>query len=183
MTKVLVVSDIHDNLETLTKLKSLVVRENYDLTIFLGDFTSPFTLRELLNFTPKLFGVFGNNDGDKTLLKSLAPQLADQPLEEVLDGWRVFIMHGFKDQKLTEKIVYSLCVSGFYDIILYGHTHVPRTDTIGKCLIVNPGTLSGYLAQFKSYAELITSDFEATARVIELESGKRVAEATIRKQV
>lgn len=181
MAKILVVSDIHDNLEALTRLKSLALRENYDLTVFLGDFTSPFTLRELLGLTPKLIGVFGNNDGDKALLKSLASQLVDQPLEEVLDGWRALLMHGFKDQKLTDKIVYSLCLSGFYDIILYGHTHVPRTDTIGRCLVVNPGTLSGYLAQFKSYAELITSNHEATARVIELESGKCVAEASIRR--
>lgn len=181
MAKILVVSDIHDNLEALTKLKSLVLKEDYDLTIFLGDFTSPFTLRELLSFTPKLIGVFGNNDGDKALLKSLEPQLVDQPLEEVLDGWRALLMHGFKDQKLTDRIVYSLCVSGFYDIILYGHTHVPRADTIGKCLVVNPGTLSGYLAQFKSYAELITSNREVVARVIELESGKYIAEASIHR--
>lgn len=181
MTKILVVSDIHDNLEALTKLKSLVAREKYDLIVFLGDFTSPFTLRELLSFTPKLIGVFGNNDGDKSLLKSLAPQLVDQPLEEVLDGWRTLFMHGFKDQKLTEKIVHSLCVSGYYDIILYGHTHIPKINTTGKCLAVNPGTLSGYLAEFKSYAELTTSEHEAIARIIELESGRCVVEASIRR--
>ncbi len=177
--RVLVVSDIHDNLEALTKLRSVVLSEDYDLVVFLGDFTSPFTLRELLSFAPKLVGVFGNNDGDKVLLKSLAPQLVDQPLEEVFGSWRAFIMHGFKDQKLTEKIVYSLCVSGFYDIVLYGHTHVPRVSTVGKCLAVNPGTLSGYLAEIKSYAVLITSDHEAVARIIELESSKCVAEASI----
>lgn len=181
MKKILVVSDIHDNLEALVRLKSAVLKENYDLAVFLGDFTSPFTLRELLNFTPKLIGVFGNNDGDKALLKNLAPQLVDQPLEEVLDNWKTFLMHGFKDQKLTEKIVYSLCVSGFYDIILYGHTHVPKADVIGKCLTLNPGTLSGYLARFKSYAELIVTDNEVVARIIDLESGKYLAEASIHR--
>ncbi|MEO3992905.1 MAG: metallophosphoesterase [Desulfurococcaceae archaeon TW002] len=180
--KILVISDIHDNLEALTKLKSIVLSESYDLVVVLGDFTSPFTLRELLSFTPKLVGVFGNNDGDKALLKGLAPQLVDQPLEEFFEGWRVFIMHGFKDQKLTEKIVYSLCVSGLYDIVLYGHTHVPKVSTVGKCLTVNPGTLSGYLAEFKSYAVLITSDHEATAKIIELESSKYVAEASTSRE-
>jgi len=179
--KVLVVSDIHDNLEALAKLKLVTLKENYDLVVFLGDFTSPFTLRELLSFASRLVGVFGNNDGDKALLKSLAPQLVDQPLEEVLEGWRVFLMHGFKDQKLTEKVVYSLCASGFYDVILYGHTHTPKINTVNNCLTVNPGTLSGYLAEFKSYAELMMSDHEVTARIIELESGKYVAETSIRK--
>lgn len=84
--KVLVVSDIHDNLEAISRFKLAVLKENYDLLVVLGDFTSPFTLKELLNIAPKLIGVFGNNDGDKALLKNLAPQLTDQPLEEVLEA-------------------------------------------------------------------------------------------------
>jgi len=179
--RVLVVSDIHDNLEAISRFKTAVLKESYDLLAVLGDFISPFTLRELLNVTPKLIGVFGNNDGDKALLKNLAPQLTDQPVEEVLEGWRALLMHGFKDQKLTEKIVYSLCVSGYYDIVLYGHTHIPKAEVIGRCLAVNPGTLSGYLAKLKSYAELEVSDHEVVARIIDLESGERVAVSSMRK--
>ncbi len=179
--RVLVVSDIHDNLEAISRFKLAVLKENYDLLVVLGDFTSPFTLKELLNIAPKLIGVFGNNDGDKALLKNLAPQLTDQPVEEVLEGWRALIMHGFKDQKLTEKIVYSLCTSGYYDIVLYGHTHTHKAETIGRCLAVNPGTLSGYLAKLKSYAELTLSDREVVARIIDLESGERVTVSSMRK--
>ncbi len=178
---VLVVSDLHDSLGALSKLKEAVVGDNYDVVISLGDFTSPFTLIELLKIVPRVVGVFGNNDGDVDLLKSVVPRLTEQPLEESLEGWSSLLLHGFKSPQLTEKIVRSLCASGYYDLILYGHTHKFKVDSFESCLALNPGTLSGYLASVRSYGALTLTGSEAVARVIDLDTGLELVRASLRK--
>lgn len=176
--KVLVLSDLHDSLEALSKLKDIVTEGKYDLTVFLGDFTSPFALKELLRLLPSVIGVFGNNDGDIDLMKTLAPQLTEQPLEEIIEGWRVMMLHGFKSPQLTEKFVRSLCMSGYYDLILYGHTHIPKVEVIRTCLAINPGTLSGYLAPARTYGVLTLSGSDVSVEVIDLDSGRELSRAS-----
>ncbi|MEM0037685.1 MAG: metallophosphoesterase [Zestosphaera sp.] len=180
--EVLVLSDLHDSLEALSRLKDVVIKKGYDLAVLLGDFTSPFTLKGLLELLPSVMGVFGNNDGDVDLLKTLAPRLTEQPLEEIIEGWRVIMLHGFKSPQLTEKLVHSLCMSGYYDLVLYGHTHIPKVEVFKTCLAINPGTLSGYLASARTYGVLTLSSSSASAAIVDLDSGRELAHSSLCKQ-
>ncbi|MFH0856920.1 MAG: metallophosphoesterase family protein, partial [bacterium] len=44
----------------------------------------------------------------------------------------------------------DLAESGKYDFVFYGHTHKPWEEMVGKCKMLNPGTLAGmfYKATF-----------------------------------
>jgi putative phosphoesterase len=39
----------------------------------------------------------------------------------------------------------NLCLSGKYDFVFYGHTHKPWTETVGNCIMLNPGNVAGEL--------------------------------------
>lgn len=130
-----------------------------DLLIHLGDYTSPFTLRKLTSFNIRLLGVFGNNDGDKALIiKSLGAlgEIYDQPYEVSVDGVKMLLLHGFGSRDLTDKLVNYIALGGDYNLILYGHTHIHRLELVGNTLIVNPGTLAGYLSDRPTLAFIDT---------------------------
>ncbi len=174
MSEYLILSDTHDNLDSIRKLVELLgegrvlTRANEVKLIHLGDFVSPFTLRMLLEHFHLVAAVFGNNDGDKVLLRELAPQIFDQPQEIKLSDFRVLLLHGFKSPKMTLETVNSLAAAGSYDIVLYGHTHTHDVRVVGNgVLVFNPGTLSGYLSNTQTFGLL---DLEMRkARVLDLQ--------------
>ena len=43
-----------------------------------------------------------------------------------------------------------LIKSGKYDLVIYGHTHRKTTDTIGRTVVVNPGTAKGWIFGFNA---------------------------------
>jgi len=110
MVRLLVISDTHDNLEAVDSLLQCIKKKKipYDLVVHLGDIISPFTLRKLVNdFEGRLIAIFGNNDGDRSLLKSILPDITDPPVEKDLDGKLVLLLHGFKSSDMTEFVVNS----------------------------------------------------------------------------
>jgi len=52
-------------------------------------------------------------------------------------------------------------LTGKYDIILYGHTHVARVINRDGTLVVNPGALSGYVSGKRTFAIVDTEKMEA----------------------
>ena len=69
--KIGIISDTHDNLPQIRKAVKVFNREKVDLVFHAGDFVSPFTALEFKNLNSPLYGVFGNNDGDKLYLKEI----------------------------------------------------------------------------------------------------------------
>ncbi len=181
MTTYLVIADTHDNLANVRLLKKYLgtTLRNVKYVIHLGDITSPFTLRELINLERELIVITGNNDGDKILLKSVYDGVEDPPLEVNLCGLNALLLHGFKDANLTLRIVNSIAKSGYYDIVLFGHTHKYYLDVASNTLVMNPGTLSGYLSPQPTYGLL---DFnEGKAYIISLIDGKYLLSTSIPK--
>jgi len=171
--KVVIVSDSHDNLLNVGKFAAYVTSIGVDLIIHLGDYVSPFTLKKFLSLNVRLLGVFGNNDGDKLLLlKSLGDigVIYDAPLETDIDGFKTLLLHGFGSRELTEKVVRYLANSSGYDLILYGHTHTYNVEKYGSTVVVNPGTLSGYLAEYPTIAVFDTKDLSIS--IIDIDSHK-----------
>jgi len=182
MMRVLVISDIHDRLESIGKLKRMV--GDVDQVVILGDIVSPFTLKTILDeVNPNVMGVFGNNDGDKELLKRISPNVTEQPMELLFDAFKAIAFHGFKSVDLTKKIVYSLCTSTqrYYDIVLYGHTHMYDLSLVNDCLVLNPGALSGYLTSMESYAILSIEGNKVKAEVYDLTNGTLLKVLTLVK--
>ncbi|MEM4790806.1 MAG: metallophosphoesterase [Thermofilum sp.] len=154
MRRVAVVSDSHDRVDNLRRFAEEARREAVEVVIHAGDIVSPFALRELRGF--KIYAVFGNNDGEKLLLSRVAGELGaaltEQPLFTSIGGRDVAIVHGASSPELTAKLVEALARSNLFSIVVYGHTHKLDVRRVGETLVVNPGTLSGYLADKATYA-------------------------------
>jgi len=180
--RVLVISDTHDNLQAINAFCERIGGEgvdNYDLLIHLGDIISPFSLRAIQGLGIKVIGVFGNNDGDRVLLKRFCPELSGHPMQTDIGGLKALLMHGWGGRDVTESMVNALAASGAFDVILYGHTHIADARVINDTLVLNPGALSGYLAERQTYAVL---DIErGRAALVDLQSGRVIREVLIPK--
>lgn len=134
-----IISDTHDHLDNLKKVLTIFNSKNVEHIIHAGDFTSPFTWRALKHFSGGFTGIFGNNDGERILLKKLyQDRIYTQPYRFSLNNKRIVVMH-------EPDVIDALADSGHFDLIVYGHTHEPVIKKVENTLIVNPGEVCGWL--------------------------------------
>ena len=134
-----IIADTHDNMLTLKKAVDYFNARNVAHVIHAGDFTSPFTFRVLKDLHSGFTGIFGNNDGDRLLLqKNSDGRVNNQPHLLELDNRKIIVMH-------EHHIIDALAQSGCYDLVIYGHTHMPDIRTVKNTLVINPGEASGWL--------------------------------------
>ena len=139
--KIGVISDTHDNLPKIEKAVNLFNRKEVKLVLHAGDFISPFTANELEKLNCRLVGVFGNNDGEKFLLRARIErigEIAEDVKTLELNGRKIIITH-------KDLLVEPLARSGMYDLVVYGHTHKPDIRKVDGTLVVNPGEAGGGL--------------------------------------
>jgi putative phosphoesterase len=146
--RVLVISDTHDNFYAIKKFLERVKDERIDYIFHAGDIVAPFTLKLFNGF--KFIGVYGNNDGERNLLRETAKSLGfklEKDFEVVeLEQRKIALLHG------TERlIVDALVKSQLYDVVISGHTHKVEQQKIGKTLSINPGELCGYLTNQSTF--------------------------------
>lgn len=132
----------------------------------LGDLVSPFAMTALNSFRGRVFGVYGNNDGDRLRLQqaanSIGADFSADPRSLSLNGHRFLMMH-------EPFLIDEAAESGRYDYVMFGHLHEVVQRRVGQCQILNPGELGGWLG--KSTMMLI--DLEAQrAEVLTLERGQ-----------
>ena len=80
-----------------------------------------------------LYAVCGNND-----------YYSDYPydIKVTLGGKRIFITHGHKySVRLGSFLLQDLITKEGYDLVIYGHTHVPDHDYFAGSQILNPGSV------------------------------------------
>jgi putative phosphoesterase len=142
--KIGIISDSHDHHTNVLKAVEIFKNEQVQYILHAGDIVSPFTAKafgEVKN--AKFIAVFGNNDGEKHLLKttieSFGGEIHRDPYHGQIAGKKIFMTH--KPSILDEAIA-----SGKYDIIIYGHTHFKDIRTVGKTLIINPGEATDWLS-------------------------------------
>ena len=129
--------------------------------IHAGDVEDSDHLADLEAIAP-VTAVSGNVDGHA--VRAVVPE------EAVMDiaGVRVAVIHGHQVHP-----DYHLLLARFPDarVIVHGHTHVPRCDSIGDVLLVNPGAAGkaqkGYAP---SVAILEVADGRPSVRHVNLEA-------------
>lgn len=137
-----VLSDSHDRLDHLQRALEGVRARGAERLFFLGDFCAPFALKALAEgFAGPIDAVFGNNDGDRFLLCSMAAQHAHvtlhDPLAELEVGGRKILLTHYPE------IGRRLAKSGEADAVFSGHDHQRYQHRFGDALWANPGEIMG----------------------------------------
>ena len=140
-----IVGDSHDHLKNIIRTVAFLNSEAVDLVLHTGDYIAPFVIPEFARCTAPVIGVFGNNDGDRELLTARCGEYRNIEIrgnfcELEPDGLKVALLHGHEAALLND-----LVESGFFDVLVHGHTHRPGLSRRGKTLVINPGEICGYL--------------------------------------
>ncbi|WP_353683524.1 metallophosphoesterase [Thermodesulfovibrio sp. 3907-1M] len=155
--KIGIISDTHDHMDNIKKALKIFKENDVKTIIHAGDFVSPFTWRVFKDFDGEFYGVFGNNDGDKVLLKKMyGERIQPQIREFEINGKRIALMH-------EPQIVEALAQSGRFDLIVYGHMHEVDIRKVNNTLIINPGEACGWLY---GKATVVVLDLESLQPVV-----------------
>ncbi|HQQ01246.1 MAG TPA: metallophosphoesterase [bacterium] len=111
----------------------LEVIRGVDLIIHTGDFTSH-SVYEELDGLKEMRAVRGNMDDEH--ICSLLPAVT----EFEVAGRKIGLTHGWGPCTGLEQRVLSRL--GNVDILIYGHSHEPRTEWVDKIFLVNPGSVA-----------------------------------------
>ena len=135
-----IISDTHDNMDSLRKAVDKFNEADCSLVIHAGDFISPFTAQEFMRLKGDFIGVFGNNDGEKKGLKENYVKIGEihkGPYKFKYHGKRFVVMH--KPKKVDKYLK-----KDSIDVIIYGHLH--KIDIRpGKPMVINPGECGSWL--------------------------------------
>jgi hypothetical protein len=159
-------ADTHDFLPMVDKAIKKLNKEGIELVLHAGDYVAPFVIPRFKELKAKLIGVFGNNDGDRELLKKRFSEYEGLEIrgnfaEIVVDEAKIALLHGSEEELLK-----ALIESEIFDIVIHGHTHKAEVYQKGKTLVVNPGEVCGYLTGKSTIALLDTS--KRKAKIIEI---------------
>jgi hypothetical protein len=140
------VADTHDCLPMVEKAVKRLNEEKVELVLHAGDYVAPFVVPKFKDLRAKLIGVFGNNDGDRELLKKRFSECKGLEIRGnfaavIIDGLRIALLHGD-----DEELLKTLIESGGFDVVVHGHVHRAEVYRKSKTLVVNPGEICGYLS-------------------------------------
>ncbi len=181
--KVVVVSDTHGSITAWRSIVNLVGRDH--LFLHLGDILyhgprnplpdgyDPKSLaEELKNY--RIDFVRGNCDADVDAMVLGLPEIPEIA-EETFGNWKVLMTHGedLEDERAIAK-------GHNVDVLLRGHTHIPKIEKHDEVIVINPGSPSLPKGGFPpSFAIL---DFSDTLRVEILDlNGLKLMEEVFRK--
>jgi putative phosphoesterase len=161
-----IMADTHDYLPMVEKAVKKFNEEGVELVLHAGDYVAPFVIPRFKGLNAKLVGVFGNNDGDRELLKKRFSEYDGMELrgnfaELHVNNKKIALLHGSEEELLK-----ALIESQNFDVVVHGHTHKAEVYRKGKMLVVNPGEVCGYITGKSTIALLDTEKLEA--KIIEL---------------
>ncbi|MFA7718225.1 MAG: YfcE family phosphodiesterase, partial [Candidatus Absconditabacterales bacterium] len=159
--KIAVLSDTHENAHNLVVALEECQKLHVEKIFFLGDFNNNGVAKIFASSSIPVFAIWGNNDGDKAAIvkTSLAPgsnlEMGVDVFDIItLDGRNIFLTH-------YPMLAKPMAKSGDFDAVFYGHDHKHNMDTIGDCIIVNPGELGAHKFGKASFALYDTKTNEA----------------------
>jgi putative phosphoesterase len=133
-----ILSDTHDRIDSLKIALDMLRGAEAEYYIHCGDVGGQRVLDQLAGL-PCTF-IWGNNDFDVASLEQYAAKLGlscGGRFAELTLGRKSFaVIHG-DDVLLKRKILDE----GTFDYLLQGHTHVFRSERIGRTQLINPGAL------------------------------------------
>lgn len=132
--KVGILSDTHDDREAVVRAVDLFNSRGVEMVVHAGDCESPATVELLGELNCPFTGVYGNCDGHLQLRGGpwIGGDLHRQPLQVGLGGRKAVVVH-------QHHRVEELASVGAFDVVIYGHLHVPDVRRVGETLVVNPG--------------------------------------------
>lgn len=131
-----IISDTHDDVIMIKRAVDLFNERKVSHVLHAGDIISPFNFEIFRDLKCDFSAIFGNNDGDKLLLKTKSNgNIHNQPYMTTIHKRKIVILH-------EPDLVDALSESGLFDLIIYGHTHRPDVRKANKTTIVNPGKAS-----------------------------------------
>jgi putative phosphoesterase len=146
-----ILSDTHDHIDALKTALDMLRGAKVEYFIHCGDVGGERVLDQLAGL-PCTF-IWGNNDFDVAALEEYAARLGlscgGRFAELNLGGKSFAVIHG-DDAMLKRRIL----AEARFDYLLQGHTHVFRSEKIGRTHLINPGAL--YRASPKTAAWLDT---------------------------
>ncbi|MBS7654935.1 metallophosphoesterase [Candidatus Bathyarchaeota archaeon] len=146
-----IISDTHDRIPFIIKAVEKLNAEKVDLVLHCGDYCAPFAVAPFKNLTAKMIGVYGNNDAEKELLRnaflSIGKEVKGSFTKLDINGFKIAMLHG-ENEDLLDAIIEC----GFFNLVVYGHTHKVDISEVRKTLVVNPGEICGYLTGESSLA-------------------------------
>jgi len=161
-----IMADTHDRLPILDKAVKRLNEEGVELVLHAGDYIAPFVVPHFEPLKADFIGVFGNNDGDKELLKKkfaeIDADIRGNFAEIRIDGLKIAMLHGHEEELLR-----SLIDANSYDVVVHGHMHEDKTYRKGKTLVVNPGEVCGYLTGKSTIALLDTETLDVKKVLLE----------------
>ncbi len=154
-----IIADTHDRLPLINKAVRRLNEEGVKLVMHAGDYIAPFVVSQFKPLKADLIGVFGNNDGDREMLRKrfsdLGAEIRGKFAEVATDGLKIGMVHGEEEELLR-----SLVQGGGYDVIVHGHTHEAKSQRQKETLVVNPGEVCGYLTGKSTIATLNTQTLD-----------------------
>jgi putative phosphoesterase len=156
----LVMGDSHGDVRTL---KRIVSEYGYIRSIIhLGDHYRDAAILRSCCPELEIFAVHGNCDG------TYPAEMSETVLEA--EGMRIFLTHGnrYGVKSGLERLKRKAALEK-YDVVVYGHTHIPSIEKSSGCLFLNPGSAGYPRGGYRStYALLEIGNGKAEARIMEV---------------
>ncbi len=142
MSKIAIVSDIHDHLHHLTPVLADIAQQRAEVLLVCGDLCAPFVVAELGQaFSGPIHIVEGNNDGDGRLIRQVAGGFSQIALHGIyaeleVEGTKLAMIHYPEPAR-------RIAESGAFSLVAYGHDHKAFQEREAWGWLVNPGEVMG----------------------------------------
>jgi putative phosphoesterase len=146
-----VFSDSHNEASNVTKALEHARTLGITTGIHLGDFTSQSIITALYNSPIVWIGVWGNMDEEIRNNKTPLDIVSVDYREVTLEGRILFLTH-------YPTIARMAALTGKYDAVFHGHTHLAYQELLKNTLLANPGELCGTRFGKATYGIYDTTD-------------------------
>jgi putative phosphoesterase len=132
-----IITDTHDLRGVLQKAIEVFKEHQVDYVLHAGDITSPSSAYTLASIDHARFiAVFGNCDFDKSALEAVLRgrkgEIHRGPYKGGIADKKLLMAH--EPRKLGD-----MPITGDFDLVVYGHTHIQDIHREDNTLIINPG--------------------------------------------
>lgn len=140
--RIALLSDTHDQVANLRAAVTYCKAYSVTTIIHCGDLISPFMLPELAEFSGAVHLIYGNNVGDQHLISQWCgtkfPSITHHGVLGAIEagGLKIAFTH-------YPEMARGLAAQGRFDVVCCGHNHRYGVESIGGCLLINPGELLG----------------------------------------
>lgn len=170
--KLIIASDIHGDIDCTNGLLSVFEKEKADKLVLLGDilyhgprndlpagYNPKKVITALNEIADKIICVRGNCDAEVDQMV-LSFHIMDDFRYIEADGLRIFATHGHHyNQDIPPRMSKG-------EILIHGHTHIPKCERFGDNYCMNPGSISipkgGYKPSYMIYENrsFVIKDFD-----------------------